>query len=326
MEDNKCAALKLDLKVGYSCDNNCVHCVISDNKKALLDAGKRPDLTTDECMDQINSTKSRGISWITFTGGEPSIRSDFIHLLRQSHEQGLNITIQSNGRGFHAPDLCKQLKGLNIKKILIAIHGPNPEIHDRITQKKNSFNETIQAIKNLIDMGFNVHGKIVISRINSPYLVDILNLLHSIGVKNACFAFPHALGSARINFAEVMPRYKEIRPEIDMLIQRSKELNFNLELEAFTFCTLSDPMFADEMVQLRPMQSKTIPVGEEEYDWDTVRKLIKTKFPQCKACSFDRICEGPWKEYPEAFGAAEFQPLLMEAYLDFLTRGVDKTC
>jgi MoaA/NifB/PqqE/SkfB family radical SAM enzyme len=326
MDDNKDIALQLDLKVGYSCNNNCVHCVISDHKKSLLDAGKRPDLTTNECIELINSARSRGFTWITFTGGEPTMRSDFIHLLKQSHDHGLKINIQSNARRFHDPDFCKQIKGLNIDTILVALHGPNPDIHDRITQRKNSFNETIQAIKNLVDMGIYIYGKIVISRINAQYLVETLNLLYSLGVTRANFAFPHAHGSARNNFSEVVPRYQEIRHEINRLIEISKQIKFNLDLEAFTFCTLSDPMFADEVHYLSPCGIKSIPVQKEEYDWDTMRKIMKTKFPQCKACAFDRLCEGPWKEYPEAFGSDEFQPLTMEAYLDFIAKGVDKTC
>jgi len=329
MEDNTRGSLRLDLKVGYSCNNNCLHCVISDNKKNLLDAGKRPDLLTEECLELISSAKQRGFSWITFTGGEPTIRSDFIHLIRYAHEQGLNITIQTNGRRFHDPDFCRQLKGFNIKNILIALHGPNSEIHDTITQKKKSFDETVQAIKNLVAMDFNIYAKIVISRKNAPYLVETLKLLYSFGVKSACFAFPHAMGSARLNFIEVVPQYKEIRAEIDSLIEISKQLNFNLSLEAFTYCTLSDPVFADSLyyyLESMKAKSKSIPVREQEYDWDIIRKLIRVKFLQCKSCAFDAICEGPWEEYPEAFGSDEFQPLSMDAYIDFLARGVDKVC
>jgi len=35
----------------------------------------------------------------------------------------------------------------------------------------------------------------------------------------------------------------------------------------------------------------------------------KAKFPQCRECRYDNMCEGPWKEYPERFGSSEFIPL-----------------
>jgi len=37
------------------------------------------------------------------------------------------------------------------------------------------------------------------------------------------------------------------------------------------------------------------------------KELGKTKFKQCKKCKYDKICEGPWKEYPEKFGNEEFK-------------------
>jgi hypothetical protein len=45
-------------------------------------------------------------------------------------------------------------------------------------------------------------------------------------------------------------------------------------------------------------------------DYDKVRKEeLKSKFPQCKDCRYDLICEGPWKEYPKT-GQQGIQPVL----------------
>jgi hypothetical protein len=45
-------------------------------------------------------------------------------------------------------------------------------------------------------------------------------------------------------------------------------------------------------------------------DFDKIRRSQgKVKFPQCRRCRFDKVCEGPWKEYPERFGSDEFVPV-----------------
>ena len=62
---------------------------------------------------------------------------------------------------------------------------------------------------------------------------------------------------------------------------------------------------------------KTIPETEirgKNYqntnNFTTLRKNKgKAKFPQCKQCKYDKICEGPWKEYPEKKGDKEFQSI-----------------
>lgn len=36
----------------------------------------------------------------------------------------------------------------------------------------------------------------------------------------------------------------------------------------------------------------------------------KAKGPDCQKCKYFKICEGPWKEYPEIYGWDEFKPIL----------------
>ena len=35
----------------------------------------------------------------------------------------------------------------------------------------------------------------------------------------------------------------------------------------------------------------------------------KSKGPDCSRCFYFKLCEGPWKEYPEMFGWDEFKPI-----------------
>ncbi|MFW6226265.1 MAG: radical SAM protein, partial [bacterium] len=60
-----------DIKIGYECNNNCRHCVVSDNYKF----GNVCDyqITAQEIIDKLKITKAK---YITITGGEPTIRKD----------------------------------------------------------------------------------------------------------------------------------------------------------------------------------------------------------------------------------------------------------
>ena len=46
--------LTYDLKVGYSCNNRCKHCVIDDSKDKLIEQHCNVDLSTQECINQID--------------------------------------------------------------------------------------------------------------------------------------------------------------------------------------------------------------------------------------------------------------------------------
>ena len=55
-----------DLKVGFSCNNDCIHCVITDKKDTK-------DLTTEEIKKVIDTIPTD--TMVGFTGGEFFIRS-----------------------------------------------------------------------------------------------------------------------------------------------------------------------------------------------------------------------------------------------------------
>ena len=47
--------LSYDVKVGYSCNNRCKHCVIDDSKDKLIAQKEKIDLSTDECLSLIKN-------------------------------------------------------------------------------------------------------------------------------------------------------------------------------------------------------------------------------------------------------------------------------
>lgn len=311
----------LDLKVGYRCNNDCIHCVIRDYEAALIAEGKDLNYSTQECLEIIRSAPQRGVGTITITGGEPTIRSDFFELLKACYSADLSVGVQTNGRCFHDADFCKRLHGCGSPRFVVALHGADAEIHDAISQRTGSFAQTSRGMQNLCEAGYHVTGKLVISRLNANCLVRTMELMASFGIRNACFAFPHGHGNARVNYKEIVPCYSEIRDEIDRLTEKADKLSFDLSLEAFPLCVLNDPQYVSEFQFLAPRDRRCIPSQSEEYDWDVLRPLDKQKFTQCAMCSCDPYCEGPWKEYPQTYGDHEFRPQAPDVLLNLLAIG-----
>ena len=66
----------IDLKVGFSCNNRCIHCVVSDKyseKNLSLEEIKR---LIEYYISQYGSIK------LTLTGGEVTIRKDYCQLMQ----------------------------------------------------------------------------------------------------------------------------------------------------------------------------------------------------------------------------------------------------
>lgn len=301
--------LTYDLKVGYACNNKCRHCVIEDSKDKLMEQHTSYDLTTEECLNQIEFAAEKGAKFIVLTGGEVTIRKDFPVLINKCQEYDFDVTIQTNGRRLFTENVAKPI--IEYKKIrcLIALHGSNERTHDSITQVAGSFSETCKGIRYMTENNVLVVLKVVISKINMNELVQIIDLASDLGVKYICFAFPHGQGAARKNFDEIIPTYTDLSPILKDMVKEAKNKKINIEFEAIPFCIIP---YAMQLVgELKYLSGNTLctQVKEDTFDWETVRKSIKRKSSKCELCDMNSICEGVWSEYSEVFGLPELKPI-----------------
>ena len=73
-ENMKSSFLSYDLKVGYSCNNRCKHCVIAGNKVHKIECNESIDLSFEEIKSLIEENCRDNVNRIVLTGGEVTIR------------------------------------------------------------------------------------------------------------------------------------------------------------------------------------------------------------------------------------------------------------
>ena len=295
---------KLDLKVGFSCNNNCVFCAQAHRRN-------QTDNSFDELVQEMEEGFSDGCNQIVFTGGEPTVRDDIIDLVETADSIGFeHIQIQSNGRMFYYKEFCKKIIEAGATEFSPAIHGHTAEIHEAGTRAKGSFKQTYNGIKNLVELDQYVLTNTVINKFNYEHLPEIADMLLDLGVSQIQFAFVHPCGNAWKNFKKVVPRKSDAEPYIHEALDRIEEddQDIRVMVEAYPYCFMEG--YEDRVSQLY------IPPGEirgqEEIveDFETVRQEAdKVKAPKCRDCRFFKVCEGPWKEYPQVYGFDEFEPV-----------------
>jgi MoaA/NifB/PqqE/SkfB family radical SAM enzyme len=309
-------AEQMDIKFGYSCNNNCIHCVIAGHRERLIKSGKPIDRSTSELHDMLSDAKERKIRGVVFTGGEVTIRKDFFDLLRFARDLGLRVGLQTNGRSFCSSDFARRT--LEIAPDLdfeIAVHSDLAEIHDEITRTFGSYAQTLRGIQNLICRGSNkVNLKLVISRLNFQRLPQMVALAKHLGARQLDISFPHGLGNAQLYWNTIVPRYSEIKPYLNKSAEEAVRQEFKVSYEAIPFCILPDHLqFISEISYLRQNvlgeTSLLEQVDDPELDWNKSRLAIKAKTENCFKCRFFRVCEGVWAEYVECYGSKELEPV-----------------
>ncbi len=298
MQDYK----RVDIKTGFLCNNNCRFCVQADNK---CDGNRSFEEIKKDLIDSRNRCDG-----VVFTGGEVTIRKDFLELVKLAKELGYKtIQIQTNARMFFSLDFCKKTIEAGATEFSPAIHGYCAEQHDFLTRTPGSFAQTVKAIKNLKSLGAYVLTNTVVVKSNYYNLPEIAKLLVKSDVDQFQFAFVHAMGNAWKNFDNTVPRISLASPYIHKGLQIGIDAGKKVMAEAMPYCLMQgyEKYISEKVIP------KTEIRGKEFQNTDNFtqqrQKEGKTKFPQCKQCKYDVVCEGPWKEYPEKMGFKEFKEI-----------------
>lgn len=292
---------RIDLKVGFRCNNHCKFCVQGDKRDFC------PDKTSSEIKAILRNSKGNNIE-IVFTGGECTIRPDIIELVTYSKSLGYKIHIQTNGRMFAYKDFCKSMVAAGAVRFTVAIHGHNAELHDYLTGAKGSFTQTLLGIKNLLSLGCLVFTNTVITKQNYRFLPGISNFLIDLGIFEYKLSFPHILGSALKNRKSVIPRKEVIAPYVKKSIEVGLKRKRRPLTEAIPYCFLGPHI--DCAMENFEYKIKVFDTHMTE-DFNRWRKEEGTlKGDKCKGCRYFQCCEGPWREYPQFYGWKEFKPIL----------------
>ena len=294
---------RVDIKIGFLCNNRCKFCV--QGEKRVLFGNK----SAKEIKKNLKEAKEKGSQGVVFTGGEPTLHQNFLELV--SYAKALDfkiIQIQTNGRLFFYKDFCQKTIKAGANEFSPALHGPNAKIHDFLTSSKGSFEQTTQGIKNLKSLGQRVLTNTVITTKNYKFLPQLAKLLVDLDVDQFQFAFPHIAGRAWGNRDWLIPRKTEVMLYVKKGLGIGIKAGKKVMTEAIPYCLMAG---YEKYIAERIIPKTRIYDAETIMDDYTIyrKKEGKAKGENCKKCGYFKVCEGPWKEYPQLFGWEEFKPV-----------------
>ncbi len=307
---------RVDLLVGHTCNNRCIHCFMEDTRKELITKKLPLDKTFSQLKRAIKEYSEDGYESITFTGGEATIRPDFLELAQCVKDYKMRVSIQSNGRTFSDKKFTEKIMQIDSDmSVTIPIHSTKEEVHDKITRVNGSFRQTITGIKNLVDAGCkNVNVKTVLNKFNYKDVVNIAKLAKEIGAKQYNISAPQMNGNHLINWKDMVVSHTESVPYIKKAIDYAIEFGLEIKYDAIPFCFMEghEKYNSDNETSIITSIEGDKSIRETEtkesilFDLEVGRR---TKVNICKQCKYFNVCMGVWKEYPDIFGISEFKPV-----------------
>lgn len=136
------------IDVTYRCNLDCWICYANSGYRNRI-----PDPTTEQVIRIMKTFRDRQTpppKRLQLSGGEPTIRNDLPHLVRQAVKLGFEeIGVNTNGiRLARDPDLCRELIESGVTKISLQFDGVDDETYRRI-RGVDLYRIKVQVIENV---------------------------------------------------------------------------------------------------------------------------------------------------------------------------------
>jgi len=252
------------------------------------------------------SNANKGYNIVNLHGGEATAYKGFWDVLQQIKNLGYpSISLQTNGRRMKNFEFTSKLKFFNVVLVIVSLHGGNAYTHDFLTRENGSFDDAIEGIKNALKAGINVRTNTVITKQNIGELSQLIDLLKDIGVKFVNISNIHPVGSAYINFEDVVPNVHDSKIAVTNASKIAIYNDMNLTLEGFPYCITPDldQYHVEEKRSEINMEFR----GNKIEDYFNFMSSLRIKGSVCKNCKYEHICSGVYKEYIEKRGWSEFE-------------------
>lgn len=256
----------VDFDITLACTHKCLHCNVS--------AGKRLDdeLSFEEICSIIDEFEQIGVCHISFTGGEPLLRSDCVNILEYAaSKNSFKLVLNTNGLLLTREFIKRISKFKDDILIAISMDGYDCKTYSNLRKtdelgtptSESQFNRIIENIQMLIAENIRVTINYTITKLTIGNFYETFEKMNSIGIKGMLGIkfFPFGQGD----------RYKDIL-ELDYNVWK----DFLIELIRKK---MSDDKYKGIKISVPSPWELYLPLLEYGYSKEVISKIFQYNSP-----------------------------------------------
>jgi radical SAM protein with 4Fe4S-binding SPASM domain len=294
------------VEIADRCNEACVHCYQVQ--------GRKGELGTEEWKRIFAQLAELGVLFLTISGGEPTLRKDFLELVAHARQLRFAVKIYTNALNITEP-LARELGRLAVQEVQISLYSQRAEVHDRVTRVPGSFERVVAAVGYLRDAAIKVVLKTPLMRANAPEYAAYIDFVRSLGAEHMIDPklTPRedgTLAPTELGISKQM--YLELRRDARFPARRATGTG-SLERRPCGACVSNVHLEANG--EMRPCTQWDVPTGHASSgslraDWHqnpaatTIRGLTWNDLPGCRVCDLRSHCHRCFAEAEHYTGNA----------------------
>jgi MoaA/NifB/PqqE/SkfB family radical SAM enzyme len=298
---------RLELHLTYHCPERCVFCSEAHRMKAF----SQFPVTWGRVAKVLRIHAARGVRNVHFTGGEPTIHPKFVDALRLAKKLGMRTSIGTIGTMLCKPEFVENVIE-HLDEALFSIHGPTPEVHDKLTRRSGSFERVTKALRNVLSSkpDFGVYVNTVVTKHNIEFLPATIEFLDGLGAKLIVVSNTTPEGDGGDNYEELAVPLDSLGVYLPQAAERAQ--NSVLRFFGIPMCllgehsALSNDLHWDPRVTVEWKSEPGKVAFAGIYSWKPDRRRVQVE--SCGQCNRNKICMGVFDEYVERWPTDGLQP------------------
>ena len=206
-------------EITLACDLKCHHCGSRAGRP------RREELTTQQCLEIVDSLARLGAREVTLIGGEAYLRKDWLDLVRAIRGHGIYCAVQTGGRNLTDKRLEAAIDA-GLQGVGVSVDGLRP-LHDELRGVSGSFDRALDTMRRAKDLGINVSANTQIGARTMEDLPELMDALIGAGATHWQIQLTVAMGNAADNPQLLLQPYQilDLIPLLTRLYREGLERN-----------------------------------------------------------------------------------------------------
>jgi radical SAM protein with 4Fe4S-binding SPASM domain len=186
-----------ELALTYRCNLSCSFCYAGCTAGGVPQGWSETRVMSDDQVCRVLDVIRRDARCpsVSFTGGEPTLRSGLARFVRHAKDLGLRVNLISNGQRLDARRIA-ELADAGLDSAQLSLEGPTPGAHDALVGRTGAVARLWAAVEGLRGRGVRVHTNTTVSRRNLDGLEAIVDLVAVRGLPRLSMNLVIPCGSA----------------------------------------------------------------------------------------------------------------------------------